>query len=213
MPKDSPAPTTQVEAPPVDLSLLPPVLARYPRRGDELIPLLRSVQDCYGYIPAATLEPVARHLLVSRAKVLGVATFYGNFSLVPQGKHKVCVCRGTACHVRGSQHVLDCVCEELGVQPGQTTPDMQLHAADRGLCRRVRAGAGDDGGRGHTTASSTRRRPVRSSASTGRSQRHEQDSDSARPAGPQAGRRGGPAATDHRRVRHRLPGGRVGGGV
>lgn len=126
MHKDTPAVADRVEAPAVDLSLLPPILARYPRQADELIPLLRSVQDAYGYIPQAAIEPVAKHLLVSRAKVLGVATFYGNFSLVPRGKHKVCVCRGTACHVRGSQKVLDCVCEELGIQPGETTPDMNF---------------------------------------------------------------------------------------
>ena len=45
---------------------------------------------------------------------------------MPRGRHKVCVCRGTACHVRGSQQVLDCVCEELGVQPGETTPDLNF---------------------------------------------------------------------------------------
>jgi NADH:ubiquinone oxidoreductase subunit E len=126
MSKDRPAATAQVEAPPIDLSLLPPVLARYPRRADELIPLLRGVQDCYGYIPQATLEPVARHLLVSRAKVLGVATFYGNFSLVPQGKHKVCVCQGTACHVRGGEQVLAAVSQELGLAAGETTADMRF---------------------------------------------------------------------------------------
>ncbi len=126
MASESPAARSQVEAVAVDLSLLPPVLARYPRRADELIPLLRSVQDCYGYIPGVTIEPVARHLGISRAKVLGVATFYGNFSLVPRGRHTVCLCRGTACHVRGSQHLLDCVCDELGIEPGQTTPDMNF---------------------------------------------------------------------------------------
>jgi len=126
MTQDTPAASAQAKTPTVDLALLSPVLARSPRRADELIPLLRSVQDCYGYIPQATIEPVARHVGVSRAKVLGVATFYGNFSLVPRGKHKVCVCRGTACHVRGSQQILDCVCDELGVQPGQTTDDMNF---------------------------------------------------------------------------------------
>lgn len=126
MPKDTPAATERVTAPPVDLSLLPPLLAQYSRRADELIPLLRSVQDCYGYVPQATIEPVAKHLQVSRAKVLGVASFYGNFSLVPRGKHKVCLCRGTACHVRGGQQVLDAVSEELGIADGETTADMQF---------------------------------------------------------------------------------------
>jgi NADH:ubiquinone oxidoreductase subunit E len=112
------------EAPPVDLTALSPVLAAVPHRADQLIPLLRRIQDTYGYLPQPTLDIAAKHLGVSRAKVLGVATFYGHFSLVPQGRHKVCVCRGTACHVRGGNQVLEAVCRELGIQPGETTEDL-----------------------------------------------------------------------------------------
>jgi len=126
MPNDKPASEAPAEVPPVDLERLSPALTACPRHSDELIPLLRAVQNTYGYIPEAALEPVARHLGVSRAKVLGVATFYGQFSLTPQGRHKVSVCRGTACHVRGSRQILDRVCQELGVEPGQTTEDMNF---------------------------------------------------------------------------------------
>jgi NADH:ubiquinone oxidoreductase subunit E len=88
--------------------------------------LLRAVQDVYGYIPPEAVDRVAAHLRVSRANVLGVASFYTHFSLTPQGRHKVCVCRGTACHVRGSKQVLEAVCQELGIQPGETTPDLEF---------------------------------------------------------------------------------------
>jgi NADH-quinone oxidoreductase subunit E len=107
----------------VDLSLLEPLLAMYPRQPDHVIPLLRTVQKHYGYIPAQMVGLIAAHLHVSRAKVLGVATFYPQFSLTPQGRHKVCVCRGTACHVRGGRQVLDTVRKQLGVKPGETTAD------------------------------------------------------------------------------------------
>lgn len=126
MSENMPAFCEQVAAQPVDLSLLSPILVRCPRRVDQLIPLLRRVQDCYGYIPRATVEPVARHLRVSQAKVLGVATFYGNFSLVPCGRYKVSVCRGTACHVRGGKQVLEAVSQHLGLDPGETSEDMQF---------------------------------------------------------------------------------------
>ena len=108
----------------VDLGLLDPVLERFPRRREKLIPLLRAVQDVYGYIPEPTIEVVATHLRISRSKVLGVATFYSQFSLTPQGRHKVCVCRGTACHVRGGKQVLNAAREELGIEPGETTTDL-----------------------------------------------------------------------------------------
>lgn len=112
------------ETPPVDLGLLAPVLEKYPRRPDQVLPLLRAVQDIYGYLPRKALDKVAAHLKVSRAHVLGVATFYSHFSLTPQGRHKVCVCRGTACHVRGSKQVLDAAQRELGIEPGETTQDL-----------------------------------------------------------------------------------------
>lgn len=126
MATDMPAVAEQIATPPVDLSLLPPILARHRRRADALIPLLRDVQDCYGHIPQATITPVAQHLRASPAKVLGVATFYGNFSLVPRGRYRVCVCRGTACHVRGSKQVLEAVSQYLGLAPGETSEDMQF---------------------------------------------------------------------------------------
>jgi NADH-quinone oxidoreductase subunit E len=110
----------------VDLALLEPVLAECVREADEVIPLLRAVQKVYGYVPEATLDVVARHLRITRAKVLGVATFYSQFSLTPQGRHRVCVCRGTACHVRGSKQVLDAARDELGIDPGETSDDMQF---------------------------------------------------------------------------------------
>ncbi|MCX7599652.1 MAG: NAD(P)H-dependent oxidoreductase subunit E [Armatimonadetes bacterium] len=112
--------------PRVDLSPLKATLEKFPRRADQLLPLLRAVQELYGYLPREALDAVASHLKISRANVLGVATFYHHFSLVPQGRHKVCICRGTACHVRGSKDVLDSVCQSLGIEPGQTTPDLSF---------------------------------------------------------------------------------------
>ncbi len=110
----------------VDLALLEPVFALCPRQPDQVLALLRAVQQVYGYIPAPTVDLVAAHLRISRARVLGVATFYTQFSLTPQGRHKVCVCRGTACHVRGGKQVLNAARDELGIEPGETTADLDF---------------------------------------------------------------------------------------
>ncbi len=59
-------------------------------------------------------------------QVYGVATFFRAFSLKPRGKHIVSVCLGTACHVRGAPAVLDQVKRRLGIEPGETTEDMQF---------------------------------------------------------------------------------------
>jgi NADH-quinone oxidoreductase E subunit len=99
-------------------------LARWPEaRRDVLIPILQEVQDVCGFVPREAITLVARHLGLPSSKVYGVATFYNQFRFQAPGRHRVQVCRGTACHVKGSASVLDAVCRNLGIRPGQTTKD------------------------------------------------------------------------------------------
>lgn len=100
------------------------ILATFPAgRRETLIPLLQAVQERFGFLPEESLDAIGKHLGVSTAKIYGVATFYNQFRLQPVGKHTIRVCRGTACHVRGSKLILDTLSGELGVSPGDTTPD------------------------------------------------------------------------------------------
>lgn len=110
----------------IDLTALEPVLEQFPRRPDQLMPALRAVQDMYGYVPPPVLRPLAKYLGISWAKVYGVASFYAHFHLTPRGRHTVRVCRGTACHVRGSKRILEAVKEELAIDEGKTTPDLNF---------------------------------------------------------------------------------------
>jgi NADH-quinone oxidoreductase subunit E len=99
-------------------------LARWPKaRRDSLIPILQEVQEACGFVPREAITLVARHLGLPSSKVYGVATFYNQFRFQAPGKHRVQVCRGTACHVKGSAAVLDAVTRNLKIQPGQTTKD------------------------------------------------------------------------------------------
>lgn len=100
------------------------LLAAYPpQRRETLIPILQSVQEKFGFLPEDALGIISKHIGISVAKVYGVATFYNQFRLMPVGKHMVRVCRGTACHVRGSKNVLDSFAKELDIEPGETTLD------------------------------------------------------------------------------------------
>jgi len=101
------------------------VLDRYERDPSRLIPILQAVQDEYRYLPEEIMTYVATALDISPAKVYGVATFYGHFSLEPKGKHVVKVCDGTACHVKGSGDLVDALRAELRLEgKAKTTPDM-----------------------------------------------------------------------------------------
>jgi NADH-quinone oxidoreductase subunit E len=111
--------------PKVDPSLQA-LLDQYSAERSNLIPLLQVIQEKYGWLPAETLLAVADHLQVPPSVVYGVVTFYAQFYLTRQGKNRIKVCQGTACHVRGGKTILDAVRRRLGINPGQTTPDCQF---------------------------------------------------------------------------------------
>jgi len=100
--------------------------SRRPVEPSDLIPLLQALQEHYGYLPRPVLETVTEETGIPLSRVMGVATFYEQFSLTPRGRHIIRVCRGTACHVRGGARIAKAVADALGVSEGETTPDMQF---------------------------------------------------------------------------------------
>ncbi|MDI9493336.1 MAG: NADH-quinone oxidoreductase subunit NuoE [Bacillota bacterium] len=85
--------------------------------------VLQEAQRIFGYLPLDVLKFISENIGVPIAELYGVATFYSQFSITPQGKHHIGVCLGTACYVRGAQKVLDKIVEELNIGVGETTPD------------------------------------------------------------------------------------------
>jgi NADH:ubiquinone oxidoreductase subunit E len=110
----------------VDFKKVDTIVDEYGCNRDSLISILQDVQNEYHYLPEDMLRQVARRLELPLIQVYGVATFFKAFSLKPRGEHMVRVCLGTACHVRGAPAVLDEVKRRLGVEPGETTKDMQF---------------------------------------------------------------------------------------
>ena len=88
-----------------------------------VVALLQAVQQRLGYLPLEALQAIADQQEVSPATVFGVATFYNQFRFVPPGKRHVRVCMGTACHIKGSQAILDEWQRQLGIADGQVTED------------------------------------------------------------------------------------------
>lgn len=88
-----------------------------------LMQTLHKAQEIFGYLPIEVQKFISYELDVPLAEVYGVATFYTQFSIEPKGKHKIGVCLGTACYVKGSQQVLDKLSKELKVSVGGTTSD------------------------------------------------------------------------------------------
>ena len=99
------------------------VLSRYEPRRESLIPVLQGVQEIEGYLPKASIHRIADYLGLPESKIYGVATFYNQFKLNPPGRYQIQVCRGTACHVKGSSEMIDSLIRQLGIAPGETTRD------------------------------------------------------------------------------------------
>ncbi|MGL4944210.1 MAG: NADH-quinone oxidoreductase subunit NuoE [Thermoguttaceae bacterium] len=100
------------------------ILAGFPNATrDTLIPILQEVQNRQGYLSRESVVAVGKALHLPASKIYGVATFYNQFRFTPQGKFHVQVCRGTACHVKGSLGILDALKRELKVEAGETTRD------------------------------------------------------------------------------------------
>ncbi len=100
------------------------VLDEYPNaKRDALIPLLQDVQEKHGYLSKEAIIQIGEHLDLPASKIYGVATFYNQFRFQPLGTYHIQVCRGTACHVKGSSSVLDAIRNELSIEPGETSRD------------------------------------------------------------------------------------------
>lgn len=99
-----------------------------------LIPILQQVQEFYRYLPEEVLTFIATTLALPPSHVYGVATFYAHFTLVPKGKHSFKLCDGTACHVRGSQHILEALYKELKLSEAKHTTDDMLFTVETVSC-------------------------------------------------------------------------------
>ena len=87
------------------------------------MPVLQEAQHIFGYLPLEVLKFISKEIGTPVAELYGVTTFYSQFNLVPKGKHKIGVCLGTACYVRGAKAVLNKTEEATGISVGETTPD------------------------------------------------------------------------------------------
>ena len=109
----------------MDDNSLTQIFESYEGMEDELIPLLQKAQNIIGFLSGEAMKEIARFTRIPLSKVFGVATFYSQFRFNPIGKTHITICRGTACHVRGSGKILDNIEKILGISEGEVTNDMK----------------------------------------------------------------------------------------
>ena len=107
----------------IDLSPLCGILDEYAAVKGSLITILQHTQDIYGYLPKEAIELISQRTGIATSEIMGVGTFYTQFRFEPVGKYLIMLCQGTACHVNGSELILQTIKDELGIADGQTTGD------------------------------------------------------------------------------------------
>jgi len=99
------------------------IIKKYNGKEGFLIQLLLDLQGELNWISKEAIGELSQKLKIPASQIFRVASFYKAMNLSPVGRHKVCVCMGTACQVRGAQRLLDTTESKLGIKSGQTTPD------------------------------------------------------------------------------------------
>jgi NADH-quinone oxidoreductase subunit E len=102
------------------------IIEKYNGERGFLVPILQDVQKEWNYLPRKALDAVSMLLDIPISQIFEVATFYRAFSLEPRGRHQVCLCMGTACHVRGAARIGDHIQRTLEIQAGETTQDLEF---------------------------------------------------------------------------------------
>ncbi len=109
-----------------DTGKIEQIIERYKDEGGSIVGLMQDIHQEYRYLPEEIIQRVAEELQVPLSKLYSLATFYKSFRLEPVGKHYICVCMGTACHVNGAPRLVDSLERELNIKTGQTTKDSKF---------------------------------------------------------------------------------------
>lgn len=118
-------------------SIVQNAVARHGLTPEALIPILTEVNQELGYLPVDALTEISRLLRLPQSQLLAVTSFYQMLSTKPRGKHIIQLCESAPCHVMGGRRLERALQEELGLEPGQTSPDGQwtlLMVSCPGVC-------------------------------------------------------------------------------
>lgn len=99
------------------------VITQRGKTREALLPCLKTVQDDCGYIPSGAITYLQETLDVTAMDIYGVVSFYGMLTTLKQGENVIRLCESLPCHINGAEDILEVLKAELGIEPGETTPD------------------------------------------------------------------------------------------
>ena len=102
------------------------IIKQYKGKESAILAILQDIQGTKKYLPKEILEQVSQKMQIPVTHIFRLATFYNALSIKPRGRHKIDVCFGTACHVRGGNKIIDKLKRDLGIPVGETTKDKRF---------------------------------------------------------------------------------------
>jgi NADH-quinone oxidoreductase subunit E len=110
----------------MDVATIDSILSKFPEVKGNLIGILHEVQNHFHYLPEGELRYLSKKTKIPITQIYSIINFYNRFSLKPKGKNEICVCMGTACHVKGAEKVMNEIRAKLKIDKGETTDDMHF---------------------------------------------------------------------------------------
>lgn len=110
------------------------ILSTHRRNELNATSILRDIQEAFGYIPEEAVEWFSKRLNIPASRFFGIATFYRQFYLKPRGKNVITVCRGTSCHVKGSEKLLSSLRKKFNLPDGEDTTTGREYTIESGAC-------------------------------------------------------------------------------
>lgn len=114
--------------------ILKSLVDNFKENEGNIISLLQETQDAFGYIPEDAVYFFSKELDIPASRFFGVATFYAQFYLKPRGKNIITVCCGTACHVKGSEKLINNAKRELNLTDENNTTDDKKFTLEQVAC-------------------------------------------------------------------------------
>lgn len=99
------------------------LISEYGKNPSGLILLLEKTQELFGYLPLTIQDYISEQTGISANRVYGVATFYSFFTMEPRARHRVQLCLGTACYVKGADILVDKIENDYHIKLGESTKD------------------------------------------------------------------------------------------
>ncbi len=110
------------------------ILKAYHENEGNVISLLQDIEESFGYLPEDAIDWFSEQLEIPPSRFYGIATFYAQFHLKPRGENIITACCGTACHVKGSERLINSLMRELHIPSGEDTSEDKKFTVEKVNC-------------------------------------------------------------------------------